>query len=46
MFIWPCGFFLEKDSLTVGDLKNDFNVEHEFKPLQFEFQLWKSKLKP
>ena len=21
---------------TVGDLKNDFNIEHEFKPLKFE----------
>ena len=22
--------------VPIGDLKNDFNVEHEFKPLKFE----------
>ena len=32
-------------SSTVGDLKNDFNVKHEFKPLKFELKLGKIKLK-
>ena len=31
---------------TAGDLKNEFNVKHEFKPFKFEFKPWKIKLKP
>ena len=31
--------------LAVGDWKNDFNVEHEFRPFKFELKLWKMKCK-